>query len=587
MRKVLIPLLAVCLLGAGKSPGTADKQLRQLFESDWRDLMRESPEWATWAGEPGQNGRWSDLSPAGIAKARQHAKDYLRKLKAIPRAQVSAAERLNYDLAVRDTEESIKGQAFPSELLPINQMGGAHQDIAQLLSMQPAATVSDYKDIISRLNGVPTVIDQTIALMEEGLKRGITPPKVTLRDVPDQIAAQIVDDAAKSPMLEAFKEFPAAVPAAEQAALKSEAAKVYQTKVAPAFQKLRQFFVESYLPKTTENIALSALPGGKEWYAYRVRKQTTTLLTPAEIHALGHAEVKRIRGEMDAIIQKLDFKGTFAEFTQFLRTDEQFFYKDADSLLAGYRDIAKRVDPELVKVFGKIPRLPYGIKAVPPYAEKSQTTAYYNQGSLQAGRPGTFFANTYDLKARPKWEMEALTLHEAVPGHHLQIALAQEMENVPRFRQESGYTAFVEGWGLYSESLGTEMGFYKDPYAKFGQLTYEIWRAIRLVVDTGIHSMGWTRQQAIDFFRSNSSKADHDIEVEVDRYIVWPGQALAYKIGELKIKELRRRAAETQGKSFDVREFHDELLGNGALPLDILEDRMNAWIKAPKNPASH
>jgi uncharacterized protein (DUF885 family) len=281
---------------------------------------------------------------------------------------------------------------------------------------------------------------------------------------------------------------------------------------------------------------------------------------------------------MDRTIEQSGFKGSFADFCKFLRTDPRFYYQDAPSLVRGYRDIAKRADPELARLFGKLPRLPYGVKPVPAFAEKSQTTAYYQPGAPQAGRPGWFNANTYALDTRPKWEMEALTLHEAVPGHHLQIALAQEMEDAPEFRKHGGYTAFVEGWGLYSESLGTEMGFYKDPYLKFGQLTYEIWRAIRLVVDTGMHSMGWSRQQAIDYFMANSSKNEHDVIVEVDRYIVWPGQALAYKIGELKFKELRAYATKELGEKFDVRQFHDQVLGNGALPMDTVEKRIREWV---------
>ncbi len=286
---------------------------------------------------------------------------------------------------------------------------------------------------------------------------------------------------------------------------------------------------------------------------------------------------------MDSLIAETGFKGSFADFCQFLRTDPRFFYDKPEDLLTGYRDIAKRIDPELIKLFGKLPRLPYGVVAVPAYSEKSQTTAYYEEGSLAAGRPGYFNANTYDLKSRPKWEMEALTSHEAVPGHHLQIAIAQELEGVPEWRKHDDYTAFVEGWGLYSESLGTEMGLYKDPYSKFGQLTYEIWRAIRLVVDTGMHTMGWTRQQAIDYFKANSAKAEHDIEVEVDRYIVWPGQALAYKIGELKIKEMRAYAEKELGAKFDIRAFHDHILGNGAVPLDLLEKNVMTWVAEVKS----
>ena len=392
----------------------------------------------------------------------------------------------------------------------------------------------------------------------------------------------MVEDPDKNAMLKAFTEIPAEISESDRQRLRAEAAKALKEKILPAFSKLYDFFAQTYLPHTRESIAMSELPEGKAWYAYNVRKQTTTPMTPQQIHELGLSEVKRIRHEMDKVIQQIGFKGSFAEFCKFLRTDPQFYYKDAESLLSGYRDIVKRADPELAHLFGKLPRLPYGVKAVPAYAEKSQTTAYYQPGSPQAGRPGWYFCNTYALDTRPKWEMEALSLHESVPGHHLQIALSQEMEEAPEFRKHGSYTAFVEGWGLYSESLGTEMGFYKDPYMKFGQLTYEIWRAVRLVVDTGMHSMGWSRQQAIDYFLANSSKNEHDITVEIDRYIVWPGQALAYKIGELKYKELRAYAAKELGTKFDIRQFHDRVLENGAVPLEVLDKRIREWVAGAK-----
>jgi uncharacterized protein (DUF885 family) len=383
--------------------------------------------------------------------------------------------------------------------------------------------------------------------------------------------------------LRPFLSFPASIDAPTQERLRASATRAYADRVAPAYRRLLEYLEKSYLPRTRETIAARDLPDGEAWYAFSIRQMTTTRLGAEEIHRIGLSEVRRIRAEMDGVIARTDFDGTFQQFVGFLRTDERFFFERAEDLLMAYRDICKRVDPELPKLFATLPRLPYGVVPVPSYAEKSQTTAYYEPGSPSAGRPGRFFANTYDLRARPKWEMEALALHEAVPGHHLQIALAQELPEMPDFRRHGFYTAYIEGWGLYAESLGAEMAFYEDPYAKFGQLTYEMWRAIRLVVDTGMHALGWSRQKAIDFFTENAGKAEHDIVVEVDRYIVWPAQALAYKIGELKIKELRARASAALGARFDLRRFHDEVLGAGALPLDVLEARLDAWIaRQPK-----
>jgi uncharacterized protein (DUF885 family) len=454
--------------------------------------------------------------------------------------------------------------------------------VARVLELSPRATLNDYENLIARLKGVPKVLDQVMVLLNKGLESGITPPRITLRDVPEQIKSQMIENPDENELLKPFREFPADISETQRERLRREAAAILKEKVLPAFGKLDEFFVKTYLPGTRETIAMSALPDGKAWYAFNVRTTTTTTRTPDQIHELGLSEVKRIRKEMDKVIAETGFKGSFAEFCQFLRTDPKFYYTDAESLLRGYRDIVKRIDPELARLFGKLPRLPYGVKVIPAGAEKSQTTAYYQPGSPQAGRPGWYYANTYALNTRPKWEMEALSLHESVPGHHLQISLSQEMEEAPEFRKHGGYTAFVEGWGLYSESLGAEIGLYKDPYSKFGQLTYEMWRAVRLVVDTGMHSMGWTRQQAIDYFMSNSSKNEHDIVVEVDRYIVWPGQALAYKIGELKIKELRAFATKELGDKFDVRQFHDQVLDSGALPMDILEKRVKEWVAAKK-----
>ncbi len=563
-------------LAAGE--GNDVERLGNLFKLHWDYTMHENPAFATEVGYPGLNDRWADESLEAIERRKRELQGPLKVILSINRSKLSVMDRLNYDLFKKNQEDAIAGARFKSEYVPITQLSGPQQFIADVLEFSPHRTVQDYQDMISRLRAVPKLLDQTMVLLSKGSSAGITPPRITLREVPQQIRNQMAEEPEKNAFLRLFAEFPPEVSQREREQLRAEAQTVIKTQVLPAFGKLHEFFVNKYLPTTRESIALSDLPDGIAWYAYRVRTETTTALTPEQIHEIGLAEVKRIHGAMDQVIAQTGFKGSFAAFSKYLRTDPRFFYTDPNDLMRGYRDIAKRVDPELARLFGKLPRLTYGVKSIPAYAEASQTTAYYQPGAPNAGRPGWFFANTYALETRPKWEMEALTLHEAVPGHHLQIALAQEMVDVPEFRKHGSYTAFQEGWGLYSESLGTEMGFYQDAYMKFGQLTYEIWRAIRLVVDTGIHSRGWSRQQSIDYFLNNSSKTEHDVTVEVDRYIVWPGQALAYKIGELKIKELRGYATRELGQRFEIRRFHDQVLGNGALPLDLLEHGIKDWV---------
>lgn len=555
-------------------------RLHELLAQHWAYTMREYPEFATAVGYPGQNGRWTDNSLEAIARRKRELNDPLVALRAIDRAGLSPADQLNYDLFRRNLTDAIDESRFPGELMPMTQMDGIQQSVPSTIAQMPAATVRAYEDIVSRLRAVPVLVSQTIVLMERGLAAGLTPPRITLRDVPAQALNLVVDDPLTSPMLAAFKQFPAEVPAADQQRLRTAAALAYRDSVAPAFRRLHRFLTDKYVPGARTTLGMRDLPNGMAWYHVRARASTTTDLTPERIHQLGLAEVRRIRGQMDSVIAASGFKGTFAEFVQFLRTDPRFYFTNADDLLRASRDLMKRIDPELVRLFGTLPRLPYGVAPIPSYAERSQTTAYYQPGSPLAHRAGTYYVNTYNLSARPRWEMEALSVHEAVPGHHLQIALAQELDNVPEFRRYGGYTAFVEGWALYSESLGGELGLYRDPYSKFGQLTYEMWRAVRLVIDTGIHTMGWTREQAIEYFKANAAKTEHDITVEVDRYIVWPGQALAYKIGELKIKELRAYAAATLGSRFDIRAFHDQVLGAGAVPLDVLEARIRAWVAA-------
>ena len=569
---------------AGRGTAPEVERLHRLFDLQWQYTMEEYPEFATYVGWPGQNHRWTDVSLEAIERRNREMEVPARVLATIDRGALGDADQLHYDLFRRGVEESLEGRRFKGEYMPVNQMQGVQQNVAQTIAMMRVAATPDYEDVVARLHGVPRLIEQTIVLLEKGLETGITPPRVTLRDVPQQILNQVVEDPSASPLLRPFARFPETVAEADRERLRRAAGEAYRGEVAPAFLRLHRYFEETYLPRTRETIALRDLPDGEAWYAFNVRQSTTTSLTPREIHDIGLQEVHRIRAEMDGVIARSGFTGGFGEFMAFLRTDPRFFFERAEDLLAAYRDICKRADPELVRLFATLPRLPYGVVPVPSYAEKSQTTAYYEPGSPAAGRPGYFFANTYDLRARPKWEMEALALHEAVPGHHLQLALAQELPEVPEFRKHAFYTAFIEGWGLYAEGLGGEMGFYQDPYSRFGQLTYEVWRAIRLVLDTGMHAFGWPRDKAIGYFEENAGKAAHDIVVEVDRYIVWPGQALAYKIGELKIKQLRARAVAALGEAFDVRAFHDRALGSGAVPLDVLESRIDGWIAGRRGP---
>jgi uncharacterized protein (DUF885 family) len=539
--------------------------------------MAQFPETATSLGYPGRHQTWTDYSFDAIQVRKSDLTPLLDAAKSIDPSKLQDGDITSLKLFRRNVEEDLSGTRFPLEYLAVTQMGGVIQDIPQTLQMMPAFKLQDYEDIIARLNGVSRLVHQTIDLLQKGLDNGITPPQISLRDVPNQIRTQIPDDPWKSPLLSRFLALPDFIPDTEKQTLRDRALAAYNTNALPAFKELYQFFGMKYLPGARASIGMSELPNGRDWYAFNVRRSTTTDLTPKQIHQIGLDEVKRLRAEMDPLIASTGFKGDLSQFSQFLRTDPRFFYDNPEELLRGYRDICKRIDPELMRLFGQLPRLPYGVARVPEYSEKAQTTAYYEPGTFVGGRPGLFYANTYDLKMRPKWEMEALTLHESVPGHHLQISLAQELD-LPEFRRHGTFTAFIEGWGLYAESLGDELGLYRDPYSKYGQLTYEMWRAIRLVIDTGIHSMGWSRDDALKFFHDNSSKADHDIMVEVDRYIAWPGQALAYKLGQLKIRELRKRAEQKLGSRFDIRRFHDAVLGSGALPLDLLEKQMDEWL---------
>ena len=545
---------------------TEAERLRELVDAGWEQDMRDQPEWATIVGHPGRHASWTDMSFEAIDRRHREAAERLDALLAIDRGQLGIDDQVTYDLFQRDLRDRLDAIPFREELQPLDQLVGVQQDPAMVVTAMPAATDDDRDAIVERLGRLPTLIDQTIALLDEGLRLGITPPQICLRDVPDQVRNQIVDDPAKSPLLEPVPD-------------RDDAEAIYRDAIAPAYERLLTYLQDTYIPGARQTIAARDLPDGDAYYAFKVRTYTTTDLTPQEIHDIGVAEVERIGEAMRNVIREVGFDGGFTEFSEFIRTDPQFFFERGEDLIAAYREITGRIDPELPRLFGQMPRLPYAVEPVPPYAEKSQTAAYYLPGSPDGTRPGTFFANTYDLASRPKWEMEALTLHEAVPGHHLQIALAQELDDLPAFRRNAWFTAYGEGWGLYAESLGAELGLYRDPYARYGAYNGEIWRAIRLVVDTGIHALGWSRDQALEYFYDKSGRTDHDVVVEVDRYIVWAGQALAYKIGELALQDLRRRASTALGDAFDVREFHDEILRHGCLPLDILERQVERWIE--------
>lgn len=585
MPKLLVLLIAVfsiqCVQASGHQDFEEDK-LTKLYDHIWHHQMTAWPTYATYAGYPGQNGRWSDPSLEANLKYSEKRVEFLSKLNTIDTSQLDEDSLLGLQLVKKSLQTEVSGYSFPEELILIHQRSGVQQDIAGTLSIMPKTNRKDFTDRLTRLRNAASYIDKTIEVLRVGMSMNITPPQITLRNVPNQIRNMTPDKVSDSPLLNSFNQFPSTISDSERLKIRMDATNIIEQSVYPAFARLLEFIESKYIPSANQSIALSDMPNGKRWYQHRAKMFTTSSLSPKEIHELGLREVKRIRAEMEDIIKASGFQGSFTEFTHFLRTDPQFYMKSAEDLLAAYRDISKRADPELPKLFGKLPRMPYGVIAIPDYAAKSQTTAYYRGGSNEIGRAGYFYANTYALDTRPTWEMEALTLHEAMPGHHLQISLAQELPETHPLIQNLSYTGFIEGWGLYAESLGDEMGFYQDPYNKFGQLSYEMWRAVRLVVDTGMHLYRWDRQRAIDFFASNTAKSMHDIEVEIDRYISWPGQALAYKIGELKFKQMRAIATRELGDKFDVRSFHDALLEKGALPLDVLESRMNSWILRQK-----
>jgi uncharacterized protein (DUF885 family) len=594
-RRPLIAAAVLTLIGAvarADAPPASKEpaKLHALFDQEWQWILKEYPEFATGVGDNRYNDRLTDLSPSAMERRKAHERDLLRRLREIDRSRLTGQDVVSYDLSLAGAEQDVALQRFPAgkiplggewltyyEWMPVSQMGGVHIDIPALPRLAPLRNTKDYDDFLARLAGVPKQIDEVIGLMRSGKAAGWMPPAVPMRKVLPQIEQQWVSDVKLSPLYKPFENFPEGVGAADRSRLMAGASKAILEAVIPALKELHKFIGETYLPACRQEIAASGLPGGSEYYRAQVRWLTTTDLSAQEIHQIGEREVARIRGAMDDVIKQTGFSGSLAEFLRVLRSDPRFARVPTADVLPGFRDIAKRVDPELPKLFAELPRTPYGIREIPAY--RGETAAYYSPGASDGTRAGYFNANTLSVSTKPRHEMEALFLHEAVPGHHLQVARAQELSGLPEFRRNALYNAYVEGWALYAESLGEDLGLYKDPYSKFGRLNGEIHRACRLVVDTGMHALGWTRDRAIAYMKMNTGLSDTFIVAEIDRYIVWPGQALGYKLGELKIKELRAKASKALGSRFDIRKFHNALIDDGALPLDVLEGRIDVWIK--------
>ena len=580
-------LLLACLGAAPTAhadPAATAARLNTFYAAQWERQLREDPLGATANGDPRYNDRWPDLSPGTIEKQAAADRAALAELVAVDAGELSAPDRMNYDIIRRQFEDTVAVQRFKPWLYAIDHQGAINgtanpQAASEIAELAPFATVHDYENWIARLNGFGNFTDQVIALLDQGVREGRTQACAVTVRIPAQIAAQRVASPAASPFYKPFTDYPSGVATADRVRLSAAASEAISRQVLPAMERLQKFFTSRYAPACRKSPGLAATPDGAAYYANRVAYFTTTDLTPAAIHQLGLTEVARIRAEMDKVREQAGFTGSFQEFSHFLRTDPQFFYTDPQDLLHGYMVIAKGIDPNLVRLFGKLPRMPYGVRPIPATSAPSTPTAYYQPGAADGSRAGYFYTNLYRPDSRPRWEMEVLTAHESVPGHHLQIALQYENDSeMPMLRRVGQFIAYEEGWGLYSESLGYELGLYKDPYSRYGQLTYDMWRAVRLVVDIGIHAMGWSRQQAIDYFAANAPKSQLDIENEIDRYIGRGGQALAYKIGQRKIMELRDLAKERLGDRFDIREFHDQVLSTGPVPLDMLQRSVEAWI---------
>lgn len=560
-------------------PATAtEAELATIIDNHWQWTLAQYPERRLEYGDRSGNDQWTDMSLDAFQKRYEDEGRFVQRLEQIEPATLSADAQVNRAMLLRQLRDNLTEYEDGLYLIALDMRSGP-QHRHSMIDTLPMESAQDHEDWLNRLRGLPEQLAQYQALLSEGISRDRTQAQIVMSRVPSQVANLITDQANESPFYRAFAAMPEDIDPDTQAWLQSAAETIIEHQINPALQALLAFLESDYLPAARPP-GIGALPGGKQVYSRLAQHFTTTDLTPDEIHEIGLREVARIRREMETVIDTVGFEGDIAAFNAFLRTDPQFYYETPEALLEGYQAVSKRLDPGLVNLFGKLPRAPYGVRPIPDEEAPDTTTAYYMRPAIDGSRPGWYYVNLYQPEVRPKFEMEVLSVHESVPGHHLQIALAQELTGLPEFRRNGGFTAFIEGWGLYSERLGYDMGLYEDPYSRYGQLVYDMWRAVRLVVDTGIHYFGWGRQKAIDYFIANAAKSEADIINEIDRYIGWPGQALAYKIGQMKMLELRGEAETALGEDFDIRSFHDHMLGAGALPLDILERRMDAWLTA-------
>lgn len=592
-RTLLATAIALMFTMTAAASDSAADQLHALFEERSAWELQESPERAMARGDYSNAHRIGDTSLDAIERRHEYTVGHLNRLQAINFDALDENDRVNYELFELILSRSIESHAHRSFLAPVSGRGGPHQRIAQMAERVRFAHYEDYRNYLTRLEQTPTLIENAIELMTLGIAEGRTTPRVVLQGMPMQFHA-LLEGGGLASLAAPMNRMPQSVNEAQRQELRERFENVTMPLVRDAIAKFRDFMIEVYLPACRESIAAIDWPDGEAYYNHQLQVMTTTDLTARDIHEIGLSEVARIRAEMMQVIRRSDFmqihseaanlrdEELFAAFVNYLRTDPRFYYTKEEDLLAGYRAICKEIDGHMPRFFKTLPRLPYGVRPVPRFMAPTQTTAYYSQGDIRNGEAGFFYANTYRLDQRPKYEMKALAVHEAVPGHHHQIALAQELEDIPEFRRNTWITAFGEGWALYSERLGIEMGLYEDPYDDFGRLLYEMWRACRLVVDPGMHALGWSRERAIQFMKDNTALSELNITTEIDRYIAWPGQATAYKIGELKIRELRAKAEAELGRAFDIREFHDVVLMAGSVPLTVLERRVNEWIASQK-----